>query len=550
MVNSMEGYLLGDQNLSWWVIGLSVMSTQASAITFISTPGQSYDDGMRFAQFYIGMPIAMVILSAFVLPLYYRLKVYTAYEFLEQRFSLATRQLTAFLFLLQRGMAAGLTIYAPSIILSAILGWSLVWTNIFMAVLVMVYTISGGSKAVSVTQTQQMTIMLLGMGVAAGVVIWYFPIGLSVQDAVGIAGKMNKLNIIDFEFDPTSRYNIWSGLLAGIFLFLAYFGTDQSQVQRYLSGKSLSESRLGLLFNGIFKVPMQFLVLGIGVLVFVFFQFTKPPLHFNPTNITKLQQTEGYQQYQELDQQWTMLHDQKMLAVVNLKDALSTQDESMVRYAQKMVEQKVDEEKALRGMADKVITKYVPAAATEDNDYVFLYFILNYLPKGLIGILMAVIFSAAMSSFSSELNALGTTTVIDFYKRSWVRGRSDSHYLNASKFITLAWGLIILGFAMTFNLFENLIEAVNIIGSIFYGPILGIFVVAFGFPKVKSREVIMSALTAQLLLLFIHFGNVFGYTKVAFLWFNPIGCLTVVLLALFLTVLNGGVGEAASKVGQ
>jgi len=593
-VSSVKSYLLGDKDLPWWTIGLSIMATQASAITFLSTPGQAYDDGMRFAQFYFGLPVAMVILAIFVLPLYYRLNVYTAYEFLEGRFDVKTRVLTAFLFLIQRGMAAGITIYAPAIILSNILGWDLNITILCIGVVVIFYTVSGGTKAVSVTQKQQMIFILLGMFLAAVILVFQLPPDISFGDAVGLAGKMGKLNVVDFEFDLSNRYNFWSGMIGGTFLFLSYFGTDQSQVQRYLSGKSLAESRLGLLFNGIIKVPMQFLVLFVGILVFVFFQFTKPPLHYNEANILKLQNTEYASRYNDLLDEQDDLFELKQAEIRKLITAIDNNDENKITAAQQSVESLLQKDKDLRTEVKTLVVQADPNANTEDNDYVFITFITKHLPIGLIGLLLAVIFSAAMSSTSSELNALATTSIVDLYRRLIVKDASDHHYLNASKWLTVIWGVVALTFAMTASLFDNLIEAVNIVGSVFYGAILGVFLVAFFLKEVNNKSrfigvltgVVIGTIIASLVTGKLHFfeiavggipGGIFGYlfiqnyfrkvgsnsvfiaaiiaeiivivifildrleiVEIAYLWLNLIGCILVIFFSLILQMfLNG-----------
>lgn len=532
-VSTSESYLLGDRDLPWWTIGLSVMATQASAITFLSTPGQAYDDGMRFAQFYFGLPIAMVILCIFVLPIYYRLKVYTAYEYLESRFDLKTRTLTALLFLIQRGLAAGITIFAPAIILSTILGWNLNLTILVIGMLVIIYTVFGGTKAVSQTQKQQMLIILLGMGAAFGVLVFQLPEDISFGNAVGVAGKMGKLNVVDFEFDLSNRYNIWSALLGGTFLFLSYFGTDQSQVSRYLSGKSLTQSRLGLLFNGIFKVPMQFMILFVGIMVYMFFQFTKPPIHYNQSNTEQILQTEYAGQFQNYQESFDKIHTQKQKAIRNLIAAFDQKEEQAIAEAQSRVKVLQSKDVQLRNDVRDLILKSNPNADVTDSDYVFITFITQYLPKGLIGLLLAVIFSAAMSSTSSELNALGTTTVVDIYRRSFAPDLTDAQYLAASKLFTIGWGIIALGFAMTARLAENLIEFVNIIGSLFYGTILGIFLVAFFFKWVGSRAVFIAAIIAEGLVIVTFFLDHFAY-----LWLNLIGCALVVVLSIALQLLN------------
>lgn len=533
-VNSVQSYLLGDRDLPWWTIGLSIMATQASAITFLSTPGQAYEDGMRFAQFYFGLPIAMVILCIFVLPIYYRLKVYTAYEYLEGRFDLRTRTLTAILFLIQRGLAAGITVYAPAIILSTILGWSLNITILFIGIIVIFYTVMGGTKAVSVTQKQQMIVILTGMFIAAIILVNQLPSDVHFSDAVGLAGKMGKLNVVDFKFDLQNRYNFWSGMLGGVFLFLSYFGTDQSQVQRYLSGKSLTESRLGLLFNGIFKVPMQFLVLFVGILVFVFFQFNPSPVHFNKANVDALKGTASETRYLELEKDFEALLPEQIAASKAVIAANRSGDEQAINQAKDQALQLRAQEQDIREEVKQLILTENPGAKTKDTDYVFITFITTYLPIGLVGLLLAVIFSAAMSSTSSELNALATTTVIDIYRRSLVKDRTDEHYLNASRFFTIAWGVVALIFAASADLFENLIQAVNIIGSLFYGAILGIFLVAFFMRKVGARAVFIGALVGEAVVIIIFLLNAYGYISIAYLWLNMIGCLIVMLVSWLL----------------
>lgn len=530
-VSSVKSYLLGDRDLPWWTIGLSVMATQASAITFLSTPGQAYDDGMRFAQFYFGLPIAMVILCIFFLPIYYRLKVYTAYEYLEGRFDLKTRTFTAILFLISRGLAAGITIYAPAIILSDIMGWDLNSTILFMGVLVIFYTVAGGTKAVSVTQKQQMIIILSGMFIAAIILVFKLPADVSFGDAVGVAGSMGKLNVVDFEFDLSNRYNFWSGILGGTFLFLSYFGTDQSQVQRYLSGKSLTESRLGLLFNGIIKVPMQFLVLFVGILVFVFFQFIQPPIHYNQANLEKLKGTQYEGRLTDFEQEFDALHEEKQTKILDLVAANRSENESAIEAAKLEVQRLTDSEKTLRSNVKSLIGEQDPDADLEDNDYVFITFVTNHLPIGLVGLLLAVIFSAAMSSTASELNALATTSIIDLYKRNNKTEMSDQHYFNASRLMTVGWGLVALAFAAFASLFDNLIEAVNIVGSLFYGTILGIFMVAFFLKKVGGRAVFISAIITEIFVITVFVLDKLGHVNVAYLWLNLIGCVLVLLLS-------------------
>ncbi len=543
-VNSTESYLLGDRELKWWTIGLSIMATQASAITFLSTPGQAFDDGMRFAQFYFGLPIAMVILAIFVLPIFYRLKVYTAYEYLEQRFDVRMRQFTGFLFLLGRGLAAGITIYAPAIILSLVLGWNLNWTIGLMGILVIFYTMSGGTTAVSQTQKQQMIIIMGGLFTAFIILIMRLPTDVSFGDAVGVAGKMGKLNIVDFEFDLKNKYNMWSALFGGTFLFLSYFGTDQSQVARYLSGKTLTESRLGLLFNGIFKVPMQFFVLFVGIMVFMFYQFTKPPIHFNPSNLAKIEQdATSSAELKTLQLQFDDVFTKKQTEIKTMVSALQSDDEATISQSQVALKSLNTQDAEIRKNVDALLKNYSVRTGekidVEDNDYVFISFVTQHLPKGLVGLLLAVIFSAAMSSIASELNALASCTTVDFYKRSWNKNQSDQHYLKSAKAFTLIWGGIALCFAAFASLFENLIEFVNIVGSLFYGTILGIFVVAFFFKKVKSKAVFVGAIVGELVVLTTFALDYYEVIELAYLWLNMIGCLVVVFVSVLLQPLFG-----------
>ncbi|MBB6610976.1 sodium:solute symporter [Pontibacter sp. Tf4] len=529
-----EGYLKGDNSMKWWTIGLSIMATQASAITFLSTPGQAYEDGMRFVQFYFGLPIAMVIISITVIPIFYKLNVYTAYEFLENRFDLKTRSLAAVLFLIQRGLAAGITIYAPSIILSTVLGWSLTITNLVMGVVVIIYTMSGGTKAVSVTQKQQMAVMMGGMIIAGIMVVSYLPENVGFTDAVNVAGSLGKMNVVDFSFDWDDRYNFWSGITGGLFLALSYFGTDQSQVARYLGGKSIGESRLGLLFNGLLKIPMQFLILFIGVMVFVFYQFNQPPVFFNEGTKTKVYATQHADELRTLEANYSSIFEEKQQAMQGLVSALKADDAAAIATAEAQVENLNTAGKEVREDVKALITKAVPNAETKDTDYVFISFVMKYLPAGLVGLLLAVIFSAAMSSVASELNALASTTVVDIYKRSVNQSGSPAHYVTASKLFTVGWGIIAILFATFASMLDNLIQAVNIIGSIFYGTILGIFLVAFYFKKIKGNAVFFAAILAELVVLYC-----FYFTDIAFLWFNVIGCVAVILFGFILQNMIG-----------
>jgi solute:Na+ symporter, SSS family len=520
----LDSYLKGDNEMRWGTIGLSIMATQASAITFLSTPGMAFDSGMQFLQFYIGLPIAMVLLSAFVLPNYYRLKVYTAYEFLESRFDLKTRMFTAMLFLVQRGLSAGITIYAPAIILSSMLGWDLNTTCLMVGLLVILYTVSGGTRAVSLTQKWQMGVIMLGLTVAFVILIFKLPEGVGFMGAVETAGHMGKLEIINFNLDLDNRYTIWSGIFGGVFLFMSYFGTDQSQVQRYLGGKSLTESRMGLMFNGLLKIPMQFFILFIGVMVFVFFQYFRPPVFFNQALKTQIEQSEHRDLFAKIEGDYNGVWDEKEALLREWNETKNTETWEKVAQLESA-------SKEIRETYKNNIAIHFPDKERKDSDYIFLTWVLNYLPVGMVGLLMAVILSAAMSSTSGELNALASTTVVDFYKRTMRQDASEKHYLIASRLFTVFWGFMALLFALYASLFENLIEAVNILGSLFYGTVLGIFLMAFFIRYVKSEAVFIAAILSQTAVL----GFFFSYEKsIGFLWYNFIGCALVVALGISL----------------
>ncbi len=522
---NVEDYILGNKETRWATIGLSVMATQASAITFLSTPGQAYHDGMGFVQFYFGLPIAMVVICVTFIPIYHKLKVFTAYEYLEKRFDLKTRSLAAILFLIQRGLGTGLTIYAPSIILSSILGWNLTMLNIIIGILVIIYTFSGGTKAVNVTQKQQMFIIMLGMFITFFLILHLLPNDMTFSNAMHIAGANDKMNILDFSFDPETRYTFWSGITGGFFLMLAYFGTDQSQVGRYLSGKSVRESQMGLIMNGFLKVPMQFFILLTGVMVFVFFQFNPVPLHFNPTNKILVEKSKYASEYNGLEKQLNSLSEEKKEYNLLYIDHLNQNYDNPI--LRKKLISLSGKEKDLREQAKEIITKVDPKAETNDKDYVFIYFILNYLPKGLIGLLLAVILSAAMSSSASGLNALASTTAIDIYKRNLKEEKSEKHYVNATKYFTLLWGIVAILFACVGTLFENLIQLVNIVGSVFYGTVLGIFLVGFYIKYVGARTIFYSAVVSQLLVFYIFYLDIVG-----FLWLNFIGAILTIILSV------------------
>lgn len=529
---NVEEFILGGNNTPWWTVGLSVMATQASAITFLSTPGQAYHDGMGFVQFYFGLPLAMVVICITFIPIYHRLKVFTAYEYLEQRFDVKTRTLASLLFLIQRGLGTGLTIYAPAIIMSSLLGWNLNLMNFMIGLLVIIYTVSGGTRAVNVTHKQQMFVIMTGMFITFFIILSYLPEELSFNNVLHIAGVNDKMNIVDFSFDPEKRYTIWSGIAGGFFLALSYFGTDQSQVQRYLSGKSVKESQMGLIMNGLLKVPMQFFILLIGVMVFIFFQFHEAPLHFNPNNVELVQNSSYKDEYKNLEGKLKSVAEEKK-EISMLYAGQLHQDYDNKELHNRLIALN-SQEKDLRDDAKQLISKINNNAETNDKDYVFLYFILNFLPKGLIGLLLAVIFSAAMSSSASGLNALASTTAIDLYKRNVTSVKSDKHFVDATKLFTLIWGVIAILFACLGTLFENLIQLVNIIGSIFYGTVLGIFLVAFYIKYVKGQAIFWGAVISQCAIFYIYYIDV-----VSFLWLNIIGAvLTIVLSSVIQMFMN------------
>jgi SSS family transporter len=528
---NLDSYLLGNQSLRWYQVGFSIMATQASAITFLSAPGQAYTDGMRFVQFYFGLPLAMIFLCIFFLPIFHKLKVFTAYEFLEQRFDLKTRSLTALLFLTQRGLAAGLTIYAPSIVLSSLLGWNIYLTNIFMGGLVITYTMSGGTKAVSYTQLQQLLVIFIGMFLAGFMVVKLLPEGVGIVDALHVAGKMGKTNVITTDFSWNDRYNIWSGLIGGFFLSLSYFGTDQSQVGRYLTGKSIAQSRQGLLMNGILKIPMQFLILMIGALLFSFYQFNAAPVFFNSKQVEKVSRSPEANSFKEIESRYQAVVSEKKKYSSDLLNGLKAEDDDQITAAQASLSMLDEQSKSLRDEAIAVIKKADPAADTNDTNYIFLNFVLNYLPKGLVGLLIAVVFCASWNSTSAELNALASTTIVDIYKRSVNEKGTQQEYVAASKIATLGWGIFAIAVAELANKLGSLIEAVNILGSLFYGNILGIFLIAFFLKRVKGTAVFIAAIITEAVIIFLYLTN-----AVAFLWLNLIGCGVVMGIAVLLQI--------------
>jgi Na+/proline symporter len=529
---NIDQYLMGSRSLPWYHVGLSVMATQASAITFLSAPGQAYSDGMRFVQFYLGLPLAMIVLCVTFVPIFHRLKVYTAYEFLEQRFDLKTRALTSFLFLMQRGLSTGITIYAPSIILSTILNINTVYTTLFIGGLVIFYTVYGGTKAVSYTQLLQMSIIFSGMFLAGILVVYLLPSGVGFTHAIKLAGKLGRMNVIDWKFDPNNRYNIWSGVIGGFFLQLSYFGTDQSQVGRYLTGSSVGQSRLGLIMNGLVKVPMQFLILLIGVLVFAFYQFNRPPMFFNQYEVNQVKKSAYAGEYTKLESQYSTVFEGRKNKANNLIKAFGSKDNTQITQAQDALKTADQQATDLRKQAIAVMKKNNPKANEDDTNYVFLTFVTHYLPRGLIGLLIAIIFLASMGSTASALNSLASTSVVDIYKRIINPGATDRNYLNASRLATIFWGLVCVLMALYASKVGNLLEYVNKLGSYIYGTILGVFVVAFYLKKVRGTPVFIAAIITEILVCIL------GYFEVvAYLWLNAIGCILVIIIALLLNPL-------------
>lgn len=504
--DSVSQFLLAGKTMPWYAMGLSIMATQASAITFVSTTGQGFVDGMRFVQFYFGLPIAMVILSATAVPIFHRAKVYTAYEYLEQRFDAKTRSLVTAIFLVGRGLGAGIALAAPAIVMSAVLGMPYRWTTVIMGGLVIVYTTSGGIKAVTWADVLQMGMIMGALLLALGIAISMLPAGVSFLDAVRLAGAAGLLNAVDTHFDWGSRYNLWSGLIGSTFLMLAYFGTDQSQVQRYLTGRSIGQSRLGLLLNAMAKVPVQFLILFIGTIVFSFFLFVRPPLLFHPLEMKRLQQSS---EYPALEARYEQAWDERQLAARRMKAGASIRE---FQAAEAKLE-------AIRADAQK-------GSEENDTNYIFLSFVTHYLPRGVVGLILGVIFTAAMSASSGEINSLATVTMIDVYQRHVSKGRLDSHYLLASRVATVFWGAYAVAFANFAQGFGALIEAVNQVGSLFYGSMLGVFAVAFFMKRAGGTAAFWGVVTGQAVIF-----AVARFTPIAYLWYNVVGALVVVAVA-------------------
>ena len=522
-----DGYIRAGRTTPWYIVTISIMATQASAITFLSTPGQAYVDGMRFVQFYLGLPIAMILLSITAVPIYHKLNIYTAYEYLEKRFDLKNRILGSILFLIQRGLGAGFTILAPALIISIILGWNIDFTVIITGGLVILYTTIGGSNAVNKTHIQQMIIIMFGMFAVFFMIFKLLPPGISVIDAAHIAGKMGRLNAIDFSFDLNDRYTFWSGIIGGTFLMLSYFGTDQSQVQRYLAGSSVGQSRVGLLANGLVKIPMQFFILFTGAMVFVFYQFITPPLFFNSVETAKVKSSRYSAEYKQLESDYHKITLEKRENINGLLSSINSDRPDHVEENADKLNDTHKEGIKIRNEAINLIKKADPGADVNDTNYIFLSFVIHYLPVGLIGLILAAIFSASMSSTSAELNALASTTVIDIYKRLFKKDADDKHYLIVSKTATVFWGIYAISFALFANRLGSLIEAVNILGSLFYGTILGIFLIAFYIKRISGTATFLAALIAETAVIFCYI-----FTRIPFLWFNLIGCLLVVFLSI------------------
>jgi len=524
---NIDQFLMGNRSLPWYHVGLSVMATQASAITFLSAPGQAYSDGMRFVQFYFGLPLAMIVLCITFVPIFHRLKVYTAYEFLEQRFDLKTRTLTSILFLVQRGLSTGITIYAPAIILSIILNINTVYTTLFIGILVISYTVYGGTKAVSYTQLLQMSIIFCGMFMAGIVVVMLLPNGIGFTHAIKLAGKLGKMNVIDWKFDPSNRYNIWSGVIGGFFLQLSYFGTDQSQVGRYLTGSSVGQSRLGLIMNGLIKIPMQFCILLIGVLIFAFYQFNRPPMFFNQYEVKQVKQSSYAPQYNTLENEYGHVFESRKSKANKLVKALDGEDEAQINEAQAALKLADKQANTIRQDGIDLIKKNNQKADTDDTNYVFLNFVTHYLPRGLVGLLIAIVFLASMGSTASSLNSLASTSVVDIYKRIINPNASAKNYLNASRLATVFWGVICIAMALYASHLGNLLEAVNKLGSYVYGTILGVFIVAFYLKKISGTAAFAAAVISEIAICICGY-----YDVVAYLWLNAIGCILVILIAM------------------
>jgi len=540
--NTVDRYLLAGKTMPWYAMALSIIATQASAVTFISTTGQSYVDGMRFVQAYFGLPLAMVVICATVVPIFHRARIYTAYEYLEQRFDSKTRTLASMIFLCQRGLSAGLTLYAPAIVLSIILGWPERTTTILMGTMVITYTVLGGIKAVTWSNVQQMYIIFLGLVIALVTVVMLMPASVSFGDAMFLAGKAGRLNAVTTNFDWNDRFNIWSGLIGSTFLFLSYFGCDQSQVQRYLTGRSIAQSKLSLLFTAVVKIPMQFFILFIGAMVFVFYLFVQPPVLFQRAELDRIQQVG---EFQPMAEQYNRAFEDRRQAALALVEAHHARDSTAVgrRIAEYRAAQK--EIDGARSEAAKLVERTGGEKDFSDTNYIFLSFVTSHLPAGIVGLLIAVIFAAAMSASSGEINSLATVTVVDLYRRYVRRAASDRHYLAASRWATLFWGIYAVTFAGWGSRLGSLIVAVNVVGSLFYGSLLGCFVLALAFRRVGGTATFVGMLAGEAAIFWA-----FLFTGMSYLWYNVIGCVAVVATALAITYLAPGATSTTPGMRQ
>jgi Na+/proline symporter len=521
--NTVDRYLLGGKSMPWYAMALSIMATQASAITFISTTGQSYVDGMRFVQFYFGLPLAMVVLCATAVPIFHRAKVYTAYEYLEHRFDAKTRALASLIFLMQRGLSVGLTFYAPAIVLSVIFGWPDRLTTLIIGVTVVVYTVTGGIRTVTWTDVQQMLIILLGLLVALITIVHMLPRQVSLLDAMHLAGSAGKLNAVNFHFDWNDRYNLWSGLIGGMFLALSYFGCDQSQVQRYLTGKSIAQSKLSLLFTAVAKIPMQFFILFIGAMVFVFYIFEPPPLIFQRIEYDRIRSGEVRAQYEPIAARYQDAFARRKRAALDIVAARHGGDPGSEADALGRYRQALKDVDGARNQGASLVAATGGEKSFKDTNYIFLSFVTRYLPAGIVGLVIAVILAATMSSSSGEINSLATVSVVDIYKRHLRKGASDHHYLTASRVATAFWGAYAVAFAGFGKNLGSLIEAVNIVGSLFYGSLLGVFTLAFFFKRVTGTGAFCGMLAGEAAIF-----TAFLFTGISFLWYNVIGCAVVI----------------------
>lgn len=531
--NSVNKYLLAGKTLPWHAMALSIMATQASAVTFISTTGQSYVDGMRFVQFYFGLPLAMVILCVTAVPIFHRANVYTAYEYLEQRFDARTRALVSAIFLIQRGLALGITLYAPAVVLTVILGWPEQITTLIMGAVAVTYTTLGGAKTVAWSDFQQMMVMTAGLVAALAAAVLLLPSSVSFHDAVALAGAAGRLNAVTLNLDWNDRYNLWSGLIGGMFLALSYFGCDQSQVQRYLTGKSIAQSRLSLLFNAMAKVPMQFFILFIGAMVFVFYIYEKPPMLFERAELARIQEPSMQAEYRPLEQRYDSAFESRKAAADRLIQARRSGDSRLWQQGLQEYRSAQQDLDAARRQSINLVERAGGAKGLVDTNYIFLTFVTRHLPAGLVGLVLAVIFGATMASISAEVNSLATVSMVDIYKRHFRKRAPDRHYLNVSRAATVFWGCYAVLTAQFVGRLGSLVEAVNLLGSFFYGGMLGVFVLAFYFKRVRARGAFYGVLAGEAVIFATYF-----LANIAYLWLNVIGCLVVVATGVLITRLG------------